>query len=214
MKNILCFGDSNTWGYVPGTGARYAPELRWTGVLQRALGEGVRILEDGMNARTSVYADPCSPWRRGSDALPAALIAQKPLDLLILALVTNDLKFTDAFGAARGAETLVNLAHMVQARRESSSVFPGGVRVLVIAPIRLHPGIDAQTGSSLKGRYRESCRCSEAFRRAAEASGAEYLDAAAVAEPSDVDFVHMSAESHRALGLAVAEKLRGLPGWN
>ena len=34
QKNILCFGDSNTWGYIPGTGERYAPEVRWPGGLR------------------------------------------------------------------------------------------------------------------------------------------------------------------------------------
>ena len=34
MKNILCFGDSNTWGYDPVTGSRYAYDVRWTGRLQ------------------------------------------------------------------------------------------------------------------------------------------------------------------------------------
>ena len=91
MKNILCFGDSNTWGYTPGTGERYAQDVRWTGVLQRELGDHYRVIEDGQNARTSVYEDMWSPWRCGKDALPGTLIAQKPLDLLILSLGTNDL---------------------------------------------------------------------------------------------------------------------------
>ena len=52
MKNILCFGDSNTWGYVPGTGARFDLDTRWTGVLQAELGADYRVIEDGQNART------------------------------------------------------------------------------------------------------------------------------------------------------------------
>lgn len=212
MKNILCFGDSNTWGYTPGTGARYAPEVRWTGVLQRELGADYRIIEDGQNARTSVYEDMWSPWRCGKDVLPATLIAQKPLDLLILSLGTNDLKFTDAYGAARGAEVLVNLVHMVQARRESSLVFPNGIKVLLVSPIKLHPGIDAEEYSTLCGKYAESLKFSQTYRHAAEMCGAEFLDAAAVAEPSEVDYVHMSIQSHQSLGLAIAQKVRQMLG--
>lgn len=201
MKNILCFGDSNTWGYMPGVGTRYAPDVRWTGVAQQALGAEYRVIEDGLNARTSVYEDPWSPWRCGKDALPGALLAQKPLSLLVLALGTNDLKFTDAWGAARGADVLINLARMVQARRESSPVFPEGLRVLLISPVRLHPGIDAQCGSTLCGKYAESLRFAENCQ-------AEFLDAAAVAEPSERDCVHLSADAHRRLGLAVADRIR------
>ena len=42
MRHILCYGDSNTWGYTPGTGERHAPDVRWTGVLRRLLGEAGR----------------------------------------------------------------------------------------------------------------------------------------------------------------------------
>lgn len=44
MKNILCFGDSNTWGYDPVTGSRYAYDVRWTGRLQQMLPD-CRILD-------------------------------------------------------------------------------------------------------------------------------------------------------------------------
>ena len=76
--------------------------------------------------KRQVYEDPWSPWRLGAEALPIALVAQKPLDLLVLMIGTNDLKFTDAYGAAKGAERLIDLANMVQARKESSPVFPNG----------------------------------------------------------------------------------------
>ena len=45
MKNIMIYGDSNTWGYTPGTAVRYAPDVRWTGVCQAALGEEYHIIE-------------------------------------------------------------------------------------------------------------------------------------------------------------------------
>ena len=49
MKNILCYGDSNTWGFIPGTGERLEKDRRWTGVVQNRLGSGYRIIEDGIN---------------------------------------------------------------------------------------------------------------------------------------------------------------------
>ncbi|NBT63057.1 MAG: G-D-S-L family lipolytic protein, partial [Planctomycetia bacterium] len=54
MKNILCFGDSNTWGYVPGIGNRYPKQIRWTGILQNLLGNSSFIIEEGLNGRTTV----------------------------------------------------------------------------------------------------------------------------------------------------------------
>ena len=34
MKTILCYGDSNTFGYIPGTGMRYPKDVRYPGRLQ------------------------------------------------------------------------------------------------------------------------------------------------------------------------------------
>lgn len=48
-KRILCFGDSNTWGYDGQTGLRFAEDVRWTGVLQSLLGPEYTVLEEGQN---------------------------------------------------------------------------------------------------------------------------------------------------------------------
>ena len=58
MKNVMCFGDSNTYGYDPagmrdGTAVRYAQDVRWCGVAQRDLGEGWHVIEEGLNGRTT-----------------------------------------------------------------------------------------------------------------------------------------------------------------
>ena len=52
MKTILCFGDSNTWGYNPENRQRFGPEERWTGILRNSLGEDYRVIEEGLNGRT------------------------------------------------------------------------------------------------------------------------------------------------------------------
>ena len=208
MKHIVCFGDSNTWGYTPGTGVRYPADVRWTGVLQNALGGEYRVIEDGMNARTSVYPDPWSPWRLGADALPVSLIAQKPLDLLILSLGTNDLKFTDAFGAAKGAEALISLARTVQNRPESSLVFPHGLKVLLVSPIEIHECVAQNEFSTLRGGAAESRRFAKYFSHVAKEQGVAFFDAATAAKPSLVDGIHMEPADHRALGVALADCVR------
>ena len=86
MKTVLCFGDSNTWGYDPEASfgqpfpVRFAHDVRWTGVLARELGTGWRVIEEGQNGRTTVFDDPLVPSRRGLDYLPAAIESHKPLD--------------------------------------------------------------------------------------------------------------------------------------
>ncbi|MEB3244624.1 MAG: GDSL-type esterase/lipase family protein [Vampirovibrionales bacterium] len=89
---ILCYGDSNTWGYIPGSGERLPSKLRWPGVLKTALGDTVEVLENGVNGRTVNTPDAQKPWRNGLTTLAATFQAHKPLDWVIVMLGINDLK--------------------------------------------------------------------------------------------------------------------------
>ncbi|HCJ89535.1 MAG TPA: arylesterase, partial [Clostridiales bacterium] len=90
MKHVLCFGDSNTWGFIPGTCKRYDEHTRWTGVLQDELGADWRIHENGQNGRTTVFPEPSKNFMTGLGALPYALDTLRPLDAIIIMLGTND----------------------------------------------------------------------------------------------------------------------------
>ena len=61
MKNILCYGDSNTWGAQPvlklGSPNRYPLEVRWTTVMQNQLGSDYHVIAEGLNGRTSAFDD-------------------------------------------------------------------------------------------------------------------------------------------------------------
>ncbi len=91
MKTIVCFGDSNTWGFAPISKARYDRDTRWPGVLRNALGGGYLVIEEGQNGRTTVWDDPIEANKNGATYLLPCLESHKPLDLLIIKLGTNDL---------------------------------------------------------------------------------------------------------------------------
>ena len=65
LKRILCFGNSNTWGYIPGLGKRYDSDERWTGIMALELGKEYQIIEEGLNGRTIASEDPNRPGRNG-----------------------------------------------------------------------------------------------------------------------------------------------------
>jgi lysophospholipase L1-like esterase len=101
---VLVFGDSNTWGFDPSTeirdgrGLKRIPhEHRWCTLLQRLLGPEVRVIDEGLNGRTTLLLDPASPADgvyscNGRADLNTALHTHKPLDVVMIALGTNDLK--------------------------------------------------------------------------------------------------------------------------
>lgn len=212
MRHVLCFGDSNTWGFIPGEGRRYDERTRWTGVLAEALGNEWRVHEDGLNARTSVFPSVFKPFLNGKDALQVALWAQKPIDVLVIFLGTNDLKAHTAAQSANGVGTLVHLAQQMDIRYPSSEpVFANGPKILVISPIEIGDQLpEVDPTDELGGKHEESRKFPALFRAMCDETGAMMLAAQTIAKPSPVDCVHMTPESHRALGLAVAEAVRKL----
>ncbi len=84
MKRILCYGDSNTWGYNPISKDRYDENIRWTRVLARNLGADYEIIEEGLNGRTTVWDDPLEGnMRSGLTYLYPCLETHCPVDLVI-----------------------------------------------------------------------------------------------------------------------------------
>lgn len=211
MKRVLCYGDSNTWGYQPGQGNRFPADVRWTGVVSQILKDKCIILEDGLNGRTTVFDDYYTECRNGKTGLGYSLCAQAPIDLLVIGLGTNDLKYTGAVGSYKGLDELLRMVNLNQACFDAAGVpiFTGAPKVLVISPIQLHPDIaQLRPESSLAAKYEESVKFPGYYRIIAEKRNAWFLDASAYGHASEADCVHMNAQSHCALGVAVAEKIK------
>ena len=110
MKTILCYGDSNTYGFNPANGLRYPKSVRWTGRLQELLGNNYIIIEEGCNGRTTIFDDPIDGWKNGLSYLKPCLNTHKPIDIVILMLGSNDLKSTfhaSAEEISKGAKRLI-----------------------------------------------------------------------------------------------------------
>lgn len=209
MKNILFFGDSNTWGYNPENGGRYAYDERWTSIADELLGEEYHCIAAGLNGRTTVFDDPWKCCRNGRDALDIELQTHKPLDLVVIMLGTNDLKFVDAHRSARGVETIVIMAKMANERfSHSSPVFPDGAQVLLVSPILIHEKSENNDEADLMpDGHNESKRFAPLYKAVAERNGVHFLNAADFAYPCDIDCEHLTREGHAALGKAIAEKV-------
>lgn len=208
LKNILCFGDSNTFGFHHMTGGRLGPEERWTGLLQSLLGPEYHVIEEGCNGRTTAFDDPIEDDRNGVKALPMLLESHRPLDLVVLSLGTNDCKsrfHVTEVDIARGMDRLVR---MVKNYDYKGMAAP---QVLVLCPVRLREGIGEREFTSFTEEGRQVCaRLPAVYRRIAGENGCAFFDAGAVAEPSENDYVHIPAAGHRRLAEALAPLVREL----
>jgi lysophospholipase L1-like esterase len=208
VKTIVCFGDSNTWGYDPAAQDRFAPDLRWTGVLQRTLGDGYKVIEEGLNGRTTNVDDPLQPHRNGLTYLPPCLESHKPLDLVTIMLGTNDLK--SRFG--RSSSDIAEAAAYLAGVARSLPVGPGGTppQVLLMAP----PPVASLTAYAemFLGAEEKSRGFAQHFRTYAGWYDVPVLDAGAVIRCSDLDGIHFEVNEHRKLGEAVAREVKRLLG--
>ena len=204
MNTVLCFGDSNTFGTDPARpGTRHPYDVRWTGRLAGLLGDGWRVVEEGMGGRTTVFDNPLEPRRSGLDALPIVLQSTRPIDYAVVALGTNDLK--EIFNAsprtiAAGAELVCETID----RYDYAGCGPAP-RILLVSPILVKPGISASPyvgfAEDAADRSRELAR---QYREVAERHGYLFLDGATVGEASELDKLHMEAPSHARYAEAVA----------
>jgi lysophospholipase L1-like esterase len=212
MKNILAFGDSLTWGAIAGQDARHAFEDRWPNVLASGLNGAARVFAEGMNARTTVFDDPTDSTNlNGAVALPIMLKTHQPLDLVIIMLGTNDIKFAArcrAFDAAMGIERLIKIAKGFDFR----TGFPKP-QILIISPPALVPTEDEWFNELWGHAIDESHKFARHYARVAKEQGVHFFDAGSVATCDPTDGGHLDAENTRAIGEAlvpVARKILGL----
>ena len=194
MKRILAFGDSNTWGYDPATRERYGADIRWTGLLQEALGNSAMILDLGLCGRTTVFDDENRMGRNGFAALPDILKTVEPIDAAIIMLGTNDCK--RAFGAS---SEVIAAGMELCAAKLTGYVKPESI--LLISPVFLE---EAALGGSYDSRSLSVSReLKRVYREIADVYGFAFLAASDVAKASDIDGEHLTEEGHRALFEAV-----------
>lgn len=205
MKQILCFGDSNTWGYNPKDGSRFPWEVRWTGLLQKDLENNeARVVEEGLCGRTTVFEDALRVGRSGIKLLPVLLEAHRP-DVLVIMLGTNDCKtiYKASSGViAKGVENLINAVEK----------FDKNIKVLIISPIHLKEGVgEAGFDPEFNDDSVEvSHGLAAAYKAVADRHNASFLDASSVAKASEYDREHMDPVNHALLADAISSKVKEL----
>lgn len=208
MKTIVCFGDSNTWGYDPVSQQRFPRDVRWTGILRNSLGEGYLVVEEGLNGRTTVWDDPIEGYKNGRTYLVPCLETHRPFDVLVIMLGTNDLKgrfSLSALDIANGAGVLVQ-----EALRSDAGIDGQPPKVLLIAPPPTASLKGTLFGEMFVGAEQKSSGLAVHYLRVAEQMGCAFLNAGDVIVSSPLDGIHFEAGEHRKLGEAIAAKVREL----
>ena len=203
MKTILCYGDSNTYGYNPFDGLRYPESIRWTGRLKLLLGNDYRVIEEGCNGRTTIFDDPFDGWKNGLNYLRPCLNSHKPVDIVILRLGSNDLKRTFQASAKQIASGAATLVEVIQTfTREKQGFEP---KIILISPPEIGERIRTSPfyGAFDEDTISRSKEFPKWYQKVAEEYHCVFFNAAEYIQPSTIDSLHLSPNAHKKL----AEKL-------
>lgn len=201
MRRIVCFGDSNTYGFSPFDGSRYGADVRWTGVLDQLLGEKFEVVNEGKNARTIAFDDPYNEGCNGMADIGSCIDANAPFDLMIIMLGTNDLKAYFESTPQMIADNLLKMCELVREKTDA--------KLLLASPMLLGDQIEFSPLHLEFGRQQVqySFELAPYIEAVAKKVGADFIDVAVVAMSSDVDCLHLIPEEHEKLAQAMHRKV-------
>lgn len=207
---VLCYGDSNTNGTKPDRSGRFAADERWTGLLQKQLGDNYYVIEEGLGGRTTdlEHYNPDKPSRNGLVYFKACVDSHMPLDIIIVMLGTNDLKTTYNRSAEDVAQALKQYPEYVDKYCADRNL--KRPRIVLVSPAYMDENAPKFVESMPKpGVYDEvsaqkSRQFAEPIKRKAEETGCEFFDAAQVTKTGD-DGCHLDEQSHKNLADSFAK---------
>lgn len=195
MKNILIFGDSNTYGLKPDGVSRYSMDIRYPGRIRKILGDDYNIIEEGCPGRTTIFKDPTRYHLKATDYLFPCLYSHLPLDLIIIMLGTNDCKtafHNSSEDIKEGLKKVITLA---------KEYTDNQVPILIMPPACLGEDVHLDTFDE-EFDYESlvvSKELATQYEQLAQEENIHYLNATQNIKVSPVDQVHLSEEGHQIL---------------
>ncbi len=207
MDQILIYSDSLTWGIIPGSRERLSFEKRWPGVFENSLikaGRNVRVIENCLNGRRTVWSEPFREGRDGSQGLAQVIEMMSPLKLVILMLGINDFQCTHDNNASLSAQGTAKLIQIVrQAPIEPGMPVPD-IMVIAPPPIIQPKGVIA---SKFKGAEKRCVGLANELKKVANDHATHYLNAGSITKTSAIDGIHLDEHQHQLLGKAIAHEV-------
>jgi len=205
-KNILCFGDSNTWGLNPVTGKRFDENTRWTSLLNKNLGCGFSVIEAGQPNRTLVHNPPFDGVLSGVSYLKPYLDKHE-LDFIIIALGTNDLKKRFNLTPSLIADGLNDLINSIHSYYQKSSTLKSP-KIIIASPPKIR--ITEQYSRIYEGADTKVTEFSRAFKSVAAYNKCTFIDFNTFINVTVGDGIHIESNQHLVISFKIAQLVRNL----
>lgn len=203
MKKVLCFGDSNTYGFVPEKCTRYDKNTRWTGVLQALCGSDFSIIEGGCNNRTAFVDNPAGAEQTGYKILPE-YFTKDYFDIVVLAIGINDLQL---FFRPTLEEFEQGIEKLIKITKDLSP----NAKIILVCPSKLDlAGIKSGVFSFQFDEIsvEKSYHLPQIYKKLAEKYACKLVDLNEIVKVSPLDGLHFSAESHKTIAENLYKNLK------
>ena len=198
MKKIICYGDSNTFGYNPKDGSRFDENTRWTSILQKELGAEYEVINEGICDRTGFVNNPKGEVFSSPKHFPKFITESENIDILILWIGTNDLQFQYNIGIESIENGLENLIKLAETKAK---------KIIIAPPVILNEQI-------LQGAFNyqfdetsivKSREVSTVYQKLANDYDCEYFNVNEFVKPSNPDGLHYDEDSHKIIAKKLSQ---------
>ena len=190
--NILCFGDSNTYGISPVDGKRFNDNERWPSLLGIKLGAGYHVIEAGQPNRTLTNEPPFSGDKLGVKYLEPYLRAYH-VDTLIIQLGTNDLKRRFALSVADIANALDTLIIEIKNHYLHREL----PKIVVLSPPKIYEVGAYQ--SIYAGAANKVRQLTAEYKLISERHNCHFINGYELISPCPIEGIHWPQKEHKLL---------------
>ncbi len=198
MKKIICYGDSNTFGYNPKDGSRFDENIRWTSVLQKNLGDEYEVINEGMCDRTGFVNNPKGFLFSAPKHFPKFIAKFEKIDLLILWLGTNDLQFQYDISLKTVESGLEKLLKIAKEKAEQIILIPSVELSEKILCGEFNCQFDSES-------IKKSKSVGKIYKQIADLYCCKIFDVNKIVKPSDIDGLHYNGNSHKIIANNLSE---------
>ena len=203
MRRILCYGDSNTWGFVPSSDRdRYPVSIRYPRVLASLLGDEYEVIEEGLPGRTVLLDDEVINVgnRNGSLVFGQIVYSHLPLDYVLILLGSNDLKPPVKGRVKQCVDALENI-YLDMINKKLGGRMKGIPKVIIVAPSIVGSG-----GIMDEDTIEESKLFNKKYEELAKRNNCLFVSNDGLVTGSDD--IHLTVESHKLLARKIYEMIK------
>lgn len=206
MKRILCYGDSNTWGYRPGEGSRFSRNSRWPSIMPKYLKDDYIVIEEGLNGRTALNLYPGYDAANGIDFIVKTAESHVPVNIAIIFLGLNDIFAAPEEPLWKIAGAIEEIADIIIKANTSRGFGSPEIIITGLPQLALSPD-EAQFYELIINKIKGF---PEILHQLSEKNGYHYIDIYSKIKTSYLDGTHLDESGHRKLAEITAEYINRL----